>query len=95
MLYEVITGLWVQQPGKNRPEHFDSLLSEIASRTGLSIALDGVYRWVAFLPSRGNHRVPVPNRYFGVFQDGTLKVRGLEARRRRGRAGRPARRTGS
>jgi DNA polymerase II len=26
--------------------------------------------------------VPVANRYFGVFQDGTLKVRGLEARRR-------------
>ena len=24
----------------------------------------------------------MPNRYFGVFQDGTLKVRGLEARRR-------------
>jgi hypothetical protein len=37
---------------------------------------------VAFLPSLVDSRVPVANRYFGVFQDGTLKVRGLEARRR-------------
>jgi DNA polymerase-2 len=37
---------------------------------------------VVFLPSRIDARVPVPNRYFGVFQDGSIKVRGLEARRR-------------
>jgi DNA polymerase-2 len=37
---------------------------------------------VVFLPSRVNERVPVANRYFGVFQDGSIKVRGIEARRR-------------
>ncbi len=57
------------------------MLDEIASRTGLPIALDGIYRWVAFLPSRVDGRVPVPNRYFGVFQDGSIKMRGIEARR--------------
>jgi DNA polymerase-2 len=41
-----------------------------------------VYRWVAFLPSRIDERVPVANRYFGVFQDGSLKMRGIELRRR-------------
>ncbi len=82
VLHLYVDGLWVQQPGKNRPEDFRELLSAIADRTGLSIALDGVYRWVVFLPSRADERVPVPNRYFGVFQDGSLKVRGLEARRR-------------
>ncbi len=40
------------------------------------------YRWVVFLPSRVDERVPVANRYFGVFQDGSIKVRGIEARRR-------------
>jgi DNA polymerase-2 len=29
-----------------------------------------------------DERVPVANRYFGVFQDGSIKVRGIEARRR-------------
>ena len=61
---------------------FQPVLDEIVERTGLPIALDGIYRWVAFLPSRLNETVPVANRYFGVFQDGSLKVRGIEARRR-------------
>jgi DNA polymerase-2 len=58
------------------------LLDEIVSRTHLPIALEGIYRWVAFLPSRVDERVPAANRYFGVFQDGSIKVRGVEARRR-------------
>jgi DNA polymerase-2 len=69
-------------PGRACPQDFQPLLEAIAERTHLPIALDGIYRWVAFLPSRVNARVPVANRYFGVFQDGTLKVRGIEARRR-------------
>ncbi len=82
VLHMYVDGLWVKQPGYTQPADFSALLDEIVTRTGLAIALDGVYRWVAFLPSRVNERVPVPNRYFGVFQDGSLKVRGLEARRR-------------
>ena len=32
------------------------------------------------LPSKRNVRIPVPNRYFGVFQDGEIKYRGIELR---------------
>jgi DNA polymerase-2 len=82
VLHMYVDGLWVFQPGRTQPQDFTALLHEVVERTGLSIALDGIYRWVAFLSSRVDERVPVPNRYFGVFQDGSLKVRGLEARRR-------------
>jgi DNA polymerase elongation subunit (family B) len=81
VLHMYVDGMWVQKAGKNQVPDFQPLLDEIAARTSLSIALDGVYRWVAFLPSRLDGRVPVPNRYFGVFQDGSLKMRGIEARR--------------
>jgi DNA polymerase II len=82
ILHMYVDGLWVQKKGCKTPADFDPLLADITARTGLSISLDGVYRWVVFLPSRLNEAVPVPNRYFGVFQDGTIKVRGIEARRR-------------
>jgi DNA polymerase-2 len=72
----------VHKPGATQTADFQPLLEEVAARTGLSISLDGIYRWVVFLPSRVDGRAPVPNRYFGVFQDGSLKVRGIEARRR-------------
>ncbi len=81
VLHMFVDCLWVQKEGAKTPEDFRPLQEEIGRRTGLQIALDGIYRWVAFLPSRLDERVPVGNRYFGVFQDGTIKVRGLEARR--------------
>jgi DNA polymerase-2 len=81
VLHMYVDGLWVQKPGVSQPGQLQPLLLEIAERTGLPIALDGIYRWVAFLPSRVDGRVPVANRYFGTFQDGSLKLRGVEARR--------------
>jgi DNA polymerase-2 len=82
VLHMYVDGLWVKKQGYNQPQDFQPLLDEIAKSTSLPIALDGVYRWVAFLPSRVDARLPVPNRYFGVFQDGSTKVRGIEMRRR-------------
>jgi len=81
VLQMYVDGLWVKKPGARQASDFQPLLDEVARRTGLPIALDGLYRWVAFLPSRSDPRVPVPNRYFGAMRDGSLKVRGIEARR--------------
>lgn len=77
-----VDALWLKKPGATRKEDFQEVLTEISGQTGLGVSLDGVYRWVAFLPSRSNERIPIANRYFGVFQDGTMKVRGIEVRRR-------------
>jgi DNA polymerase-2 len=77
-----VDGMWVQKPDCKTVPDFQPLLDEISARTRLPVALDGIYRWIAFLPSRVNPKVPVPNRYFGVFQDGSLKMRGIETRRR-------------
>jgi len=77
-----VDGLWVQHPEKTHPEDIEPLLLAIQERTGLPISLDGIYRWVTFVGSRQNKKRPVANRYFGVFQDGTIKVRGIDARRR-------------
>ncbi len=81
VLHLYVDGLWVKGAGCATTAGVQPLLDEITRRTGLPIALDGIYRWVVFLPSRVDARLPVANRYFGVFQDGTLKVRGIEARR--------------
>jgi DNA polymerase-2 len=81
VLHLYVDGLWVKKSGASQVSDFQPLLEEISGRTGLPIALDGIYRWVAFLTSRLDERVPVANRYFGVFQDGSLKMRGIEARR--------------
>jgi DNA polymerase-2 len=81
VLHMYVDGLWVKKPGATQAADFQTLLDEIIDRTGLPVGLEGVYRWISFLPSRVDARVPVANRYFGVFQDGSRKVRGIELRR--------------
>lgn len=82
VLHMYVDALWLKKPGCVNKADFQEVLDEISAQTGLGVSLDGVYRWVAFLPSRMDERVPVANRYFGVFQDGSMKIRGIEARRR-------------
>jgi DNA polymerase-2 len=82
ILHLYVDGLWVKKATKPEQAEVKELLEEIVERTGLPIALDGIYRWIAFPPSQQNEKVPVANRYFGVFQDGSIKVRGIECRRR-------------
>jgi DNA polymerase-2 len=57
------------------------LKSDIEKLTNFSISFDGVYKWIVFDYSKSNTMLPALNRYFGVFHDGTIKMRGIEARR--------------
>ncbi|MCB2154622.1 hypothetical protein KQI84_07020 [bacterium] len=81
MLHANVDCVWIVKPDFKR-EEIAELQREIDAATGLTISLEGVYRWIAFLPSRQFADRPVPTRYFGAFEDGSLKFRGIECRRR-------------
>jgi len=80
IIHGIVDSLWVKKEGAG-PEDYAGLMSEIESETGFSMSFEGVYKWVAFVPSNADPAVPVLNRYFGAYLDGRLKVRGIEARR--------------
>ena len=81
VLHMFVDALWLRKKGCVNVSDFQPVLDEISRRTNMMIALDGIYNWLAFLPSRSDEAVPVPNRYFGTFRSGELKMRGIEARR--------------
>ena len=58
-----------------------NLKKDIEEHTGFSISFEGVYKWIVFDSSKINPDLPALNRYFGVFEDGTIKMRGIETRR--------------
>ncbi len=60
----------------------EDLCAKVFRVTGVKLALEGVYRWIYFMASKQDPQRPVATRYFGVFADGSLKVRGLMCRRR-------------
>ena len=83
--FDVLAGntdsVFIHKAGASQPEDFQALIDEINQRTGLTIELEGIFQWLAFLPSKINPRIGASNRYFGKFYDGGLKVRGMAQRR--------------
>jgi DNA polymerase-2 len=79
MLHALVDSLWLQGgPGVD----YEALRLAIEKESGIPIALEGVYKWIRFCPSRTDPGSGVPAKYFGAFKDGSLKVRGLALRRR-------------
>ena len=81
VIHGLVDSLWVKKADAGRDAYLQ-LKSEIEAETGFPMSFEGIYKWVTFLPSKVNANLPVLNRYFGAYQNGELKVRGIEARRR-------------
>jgi len=81
IVHGIVDSLWLKKEGATAQE-FVELCKDITREIGVPISFEGRYRWIVFLPSRMHEGVPVLNRYYGVFENGKIKVRGIEARRR-------------
>jgi DNA polymerase II len=80
LLHAITDSLWIRKKGFSGEEVL-KLCRRISEATGITMSLEGIYRWMTFLPSKGNPESPVANRYFGLFQNGKIKARGLSFRR--------------
>jgi len=77
ILHGIVDSLWVRSPPGREPGPW---ARELGARQGLPLSYEGRYRWVVFLPHHG-HGLGVPQRYYGVYEDGEMKLRGVELRR--------------
>lgn len=80
LIHALVDSLYVRKERASRAD-YERLACEIEGRTGLPLAIEAIYRYVVFLPSRQYADVPVSNRFFAVSESGELKIRGLECRR--------------
>jgi DNA polymerase elongation subunit (family B) len=80
ILHALVDSLYAQKDDATR-EDYENLAREIERCTGLPMAVEAVYRYVVFLPSKQSPEIPVPNRFFCVPEEGEVKVRGLECRK--------------
>ncbi|HSA72854.1 MAG TPA: DNA polymerase domain-containing protein [Nitrososphaeraceae archaeon] len=80
ILHAIVDSIWIQKKNVINND-YKGLKTEIENKTGFPISFEGIYKWIVFVTSKSNTILPVSNRYFGVFEDGTVKMRGIEARR--------------
>ncbi len=81
MLHALTDSLWLSKDGLAEDDVL-RLCAKISGETGIEMSLEGIYRWIVFLPSKVKSTRPVAARFFGAFADGSLKIRGLACRRR-------------
>ena len=75
ILHGIVDSLWLMGPGDG-----ERFCEHVSGHIGIPLEPEGTYRWVVFLPSKTTG-VGALNRYYGAFDDGTLKVRGIDMRR--------------
>jgi len=79
LLHALVDAIWIElRPGAD----LEALRALIETEAECPLALEGVYEWIRYCPSKEDARSGVPGRYFGAFKDGSLKVRGIATRRR-------------
>ena len=81
MLHALTDSLWIKKEGVTE-EELSKLCETITGETGIEMSLEGMYRWLVFLPSKIKSTRPVAARFYGVFSEGSMKIRGLACRRR-------------
>jgi len=81
IIHGIVDSLWIRKAGAS-PKEVAEFCREVSKKIDVHLSVEGKYRWIVFLPSKVLGGVPVLNRYYGVFEDGEIKMRGIDARKR-------------
>jgi DNA polymerase elongation subunit (family B) len=81
VIHGIVDSLWLKKKGA-KVEDYNELCKTITEQVNVPITFEGCYKWIVFLPSKMHPRIAVLNRYYGVMENGNIKARGLEVRRR-------------
>jgi DNA polymerase elongation subunit (family B) len=81
VIHGIVDSLWLKKENATFTEYND-LCKDVSEKIGVPLNFEGCYKWIVFLPSKMHPNIGVLNRYYGVMENGKVKVRGIEVRRR-------------
>ena len=79
-LHGMVDSLWLTPVDRSAPIDPYEFAESMSRRFDLPLGYEGRYRWVVFLPAV-THGLGVPNRYYGLYETGEFKLRGIGSRR--------------
>ncbi len=81
VIHGIVDSLWLQKENATIRE-YTNLCKETTEKINVPLNFEGHYKWIVFLPSKIHPNIGVLNRYYGAMENGKIKVRGIEVRRR-------------
>jgi DNA polymerase elongation subunit (family B) len=79
-LHGMVDSLWLRPADPDGPPDAPAFARRMSERFDLPLEYEGRYRWIVFLPAV-THGLGVPNRYYGLYEHGEFKLRGIGGRR--------------
>jgi len=80
VVHGIVDSLWLAPSDPDRPPDPEAFARTVTERVDLPLGYEGRYRWIVFLPAV-THGLGVPNRYYGMYESGEFKLRGIGGRR--------------
>jgi DNA polymerase elongation subunit (family B) len=80
VVHGIVDSLWLAPAEGRTPPDAEAFARAMSARTDLPLGYEGRYRWIVFLPAV-THGLGVPNRYYGLYEHGEFKLRGIGSRR--------------
>jgi len=80
VIHGIVDSLWLKKESAT-PRDYAEFCGAVSREIGVPLNTEGRYKWIVFLPSKTHAGVPVLNRYYGVFESGEIKMRGIETRK--------------
>jgi DNA polymerase elongation subunit (family B) len=76
VVHGIVDSMWLKGPLEKRA----GLVEEISRASGIPLGIEGIYKWLVFLPGKLTGAGAL-NRYFGLFDNGEFKLRGIALRK--------------
>jgi DNA polymerase elongation subunit (family B) len=80
LVHGIVDSMWLFKP-ETTDSDYETLAALLRKQIGIPLSYEGRYKWIVFLNSKTEKQSQVLNRYYGIFQDKTLKIRGIDLRR--------------
>ncbi len=80
LVHGIVDSMWLSRPEATAAD-YEALCELLKRDLRIPLSFEGQYKWIVFLDSKTDPQAQVLNRYYGIFQNRTLRVRGIDLRR--------------
>ncbi len=82
IIHGIVDSIWLKSNDVFDIERVHQFAERVSQETNIPMHYNGRYRWFVIPSSQSSDGIAPINHYWGVFEDGSIKIRGLASRRR-------------